>query len=247
MILFKKSTDLHNWVETQHKKGKIIVFVPTMGALHPGNISLIEDSKKANDFTVCSIFVNPTQFNDKKDFDLYPVTIEKDLAFLLGIETDVVFLPPVEEIYPAGEKKEHFDLGYLENILEGAYRPGHFQGVCMVVSRLLKIVRPDNFFLGQKDYQQCMVIKKLLELMDIQEINLQARAWQGGYLYLKRHVIIVNRNIYSRESYDLMETMTPLVDDAETGHNATDFKVVVVGFNSQLIDDLGKLSQLQVG
>lgn len=168
MILFRKSADLHNWVETQHKKGKIIGFVPTMGALHPGHISLIEDSKKANDFTVCSIFVNPTQFNDKKDFDRYPITIEQDLELLLGVETDLVFIPAVDEIYPAGEKKEHFELGYLENILEGKYRPGHFQGVCMVVSRLLKIVGPDNFYLGQKDYQQCMVIKKLLELMNIQ-------------------------------------------------------------------------------
>ncbi len=169
MILYKKSNDLHNWLESQRKKGNKIGFAPTMGALHEGHISLIRSSGKDNEVTVSSIFVNPTQFNDPKDFEKYPVTIEKDIQLLEEAGCDVLFLPSVDEMYPHGlHPKEHYDLGYLETILEGKFRPGHFQGVCMVVHRLLDIVKPDNLYLGQKDYQQCMVIKKLIELKGMQ-------------------------------------------------------------------------------
>jgi pantoate--beta-alanine ligase len=168
MILLRKATDLHKRVESQRKKGYTIGFVPTMGALHTGHISLIEQSKKASNSTVCSIFVNPTQFNDPADFEKYPVTIEKDIALLETAGCDVLFLPSVSEIYPDGvNAKRQYDLGFLETLLEGKFRPGHFQGVCMVVHRLLEIVLPDNLYLGQKDYQQCMVIKKLVELIQL--------------------------------------------------------------------------------
>jgi len=166
MILFKKLTDLRKWLDDQQEKENTIGFVPTMGALHAGHISLIETSVKANRITVCSIFVNPTQFNDPADFEKYPVTIEKDIAVLEAAGCDVLFLPSVKEIYPDGVKAvRNYELGYLETVFEGKYRPGHFQGVCMVVNRLLDIVQPGNLYLGQKDYQQCMVITKLVELM----------------------------------------------------------------------------------
>ena len=166
MILLKKAADLHNWLEIQQKKGKMIGFVPTMGALHAGHISLIEASQKGNSITVCSIFINPAQFNDPSDFDKYPTTIEKDIYQLEAIDCDVLFLPSVKEIYPdATSTKTKYDLGYLDTILEGKYRPGHFQGVCKAVHRLLEIVKPDRLYLGQKDYQQCMVIKKLIGLI----------------------------------------------------------------------------------
>jgi pantoate--beta-alanine ligase len=165
MILFKKAIDLHKWLDSQRKKGQFIGFAPTMGALHSGHISLIENSKKMNPVTVSSIFVNPTQFNDPKDFEKYPVTLERDISLLEAAGCDVLFLPSVAEMYPLGIKaQKHYELGFLETMLEGKYRPGHFQGVCMVVHRLLEIVLPDNLYLGQKDYQQCMVIKKLVEL-----------------------------------------------------------------------------------
>ena len=168
MILFKKATDLRKWLDAQSKKGNSIGFAPTMGALHAGHISLVEMSKSANPVTVSSIFVNPTQFNDPKDFEKYPITLEKDIAMLEAAGCDVLFLPSVKEMYPDGVKPTmHYDLGYLETILEGKFRPGHFQGVCMVVHRLLEIVQPNNLYLGQKDYQQCMVIKKLIELMGL--------------------------------------------------------------------------------
>lgn len=115
---------------------------------------------------MCSIFVNPTQFNNPDDLKNYPVTIEKDIEQLLARHCDVLFLPSVDEMYPAGHQKRRYPLGAIENKLEGYYRPGHFQGVCEAVDRLLEIVEPDNLYLGQKDYQQCMVIKKLLEIME---------------------------------------------------------------------------------
>ena len=150
------------------KNGNSIGYVPTMGALHKGHISLIVNSKKVNQITVSSIFVNPTQFNNPKDFEKYPVTLQSDIDLLEQNGCDVLFLPTVAEMYPTGfNNNKSYNLGYLETVLEGKYRPGHFQGVCQVVDRLLQIVRPHNLYLGQKDYQQCMVIKKMIELVQM--------------------------------------------------------------------------------
>lgn len=170
MVLFKKAKDLHKWLDAQRQNGKKIGFVPTMGALHKGHISLLKTSIENNKVSVCSIFVNPTQFNDPKDFTKYPITIEKDILLLENNGCDVLFLPSLEEIYPDGvAQNRHYELGELEFVFEGKFRPGHFQGVCMVVHRLLEIVKPDNLYLGQKDYQQCMVIKKLIELIGMSD------------------------------------------------------------------------------
>lgn len=164
MIIFKKAEPLSNYINQQKKQGKKIGFVPTMGALHKGHLFLIGSCKNENDITVCSIFVNPTQFNNSDDLKNYPVTTEKDIEQLVDSRCDVLFLPSVAEIYPAGHIKQQYPLGNIETILEGHYRPGHFQGVCEVVDRLLQIVQPAEVYLGQKDYQQCMVIKKLIEI-----------------------------------------------------------------------------------
>jgi len=172
MIIFKSSQLLSHRIEKQKKSGKKTGFVPTMGALHHGHLSLIKSSKSNNDLTICSIFVNPTQFNNAEDFKHYPVTIEKDLELLITHQCDVLFLPSVTEMYPPGYFKKTYALGEIETILEGYYRPGHFQGVCQIVDRLLEIVQPHQLFLGQKDFQQCMVIKKLLTLLDKNEIDL---------------------------------------------------------------------------
>lgn len=170
MILFKKAADLRKWLDDQRQKKNKVGFVPTMGALHKGHLSLIASSEMENLCTVCSIFVNPTQFNDPKDFEKYPVTLEQDISMLEEAGTDVLFLPSVSEMYPEGPKPNmHYELGFLETTLEGKYRPGHFQGVCMVVHRLLDMVQPDNLYLGQKDYQQCMVIGRLVHLIGKQD------------------------------------------------------------------------------
>ncbi len=168
MILFRKAADVSAYLLQQKISGKDIGFVPTMGALHPGHISLINASKEKDSLTVCSIFVNPAQFNNPADFDNYPSTLEKDIDELEKAGCDVLLLPSVSEMYPNGTANaETYDLGYLETVLEGKYRPGHFQGVCLVVNRLLDIIPADRLYLGQKDYQQCMVIKKLTELKGI--------------------------------------------------------------------------------
>ncbi|SJZ50681.1 pantoate--beta-alanine ligase [Sediminibacterium ginsengisoli] len=164
MILFKKAADLKNYLDSAPgPRG----FVPTMGALHEGHLALIRAAREQSAVTICSIFVNPTQFNDPADFEKYPVTIENDILLLEKAGCDVLFLPAVTEIYPDGLPSEQYNLGRIETLLEGAFRPGHFQGVCQVVSRLLNLVQPDLLFMGQKDYQQCMVIARLLELKNM--------------------------------------------------------------------------------
>jgi pantoate--beta-alanine ligase len=167
MIVFKIAKELNNFVLNKVENKNKVGFVPTMGALHQGHISLIEESKKNNDFTICSSFVNPTQFNNAADFQKYPITIEKDIDMLEKAGCNALFLPSADEIYPNGtENTLQYDLGFVETVLDGKYRPGHFQGVCKVVHRLLDIIQPTTMYLGQKDYQQCMVIKKLTEIIN---------------------------------------------------------------------------------
>lgn len=165
MIIYKTSISITEFLIKQKESGKSIGFVPTMGALHKGHISLIENALEQNDITVCSIFINPTQFNNKEDYKLYPVSIEKDLELLIQAGCSVLFLPDESEIYNMAYSPFHYPLGSLEQLLEGHYRPGHFQGVCQVVDQLLKIIPANNLYLGQKDYQQCMVIKKLVKII----------------------------------------------------------------------------------
>lgn len=165
MIIFKTVRSLRQYLENNQGFQKNAGFVPTMGALHSGHMALIEASKKEQGFTIASIFVNPTQFNDPADFAKYPVTLENDIQQLEAAGCEVLFLPSVKEIYPDGVRSNfHYDLGDLENVLEGFYRPGHFQGVCQVVHRLLEIVSPAHLYLGSKDYQQCKVIGKMIAL-----------------------------------------------------------------------------------
>ncbi|HMH34960.1 MAG TPA: pantoate--beta-alanine ligase [Puia sp.] len=165
MILFKKSGDLRQFLQQIPGKGMQVGWVPTMGALHPGHLSLLETARKENALSICSIFVNPTQFNVASDFEKYPITLEKDIKLLVAAKVDLLFLPDVDDIYPKGiSGLEQYPLGYLETTLEGEFRPGHFQGVCQVMNRLLEIIAPGRLYMGQKDYQQCMVIQKLLEL-----------------------------------------------------------------------------------
>jgi len=168
MILFKRSADLRDWLTAQKNKGRKTGFVPTMGALHNGHIHLIENCRNETEICICSIFVNPVQFNDPGDYDKYPVQIEKDIEMLERAGTAVLFLPSVAEIYPNGKSAlETYDLSDLENKLEGRYRPGHFQGVCQVMSRLLRSVKPDHLFMGQKDFQQCLIIKRLIDILGL--------------------------------------------------------------------------------
>ncbi len=172
MVILKKVTDIDEYICQKRSSGAFIGFVPTMGALHDGHISLVKRCRADGMLSVCSIFLNPTQFNDKNDLAKYPVSTEDDIELLLKAGCDVLFLPGAEDVYPGGsDLSATYDFGYLETILEGASRPGHFRGVGQVVARLLAIVKPDKLYLGQKDYQQCMVIRKLTEITGMQNID----------------------------------------------------------------------------
>jgi pantoate--beta-alanine ligase len=165
MLILKTQKDVDNQVNILKGKGKSIGFVPTMGALHEGHLSLIKKSNRTNDITVCSIFVNPTQFNDKSDFEKYPATIEKDIEMLISVKCDILFLPSVNEMYPKGFGiPDKPDFGYLATTLEGEFRPGHFDGMAQIVEKLLRTVNPDYLYMGQKDFQQAMIVRQLIKI-----------------------------------------------------------------------------------
>src|SRR6187549_740757 len=164
MFIFKGVSHLRDWIADQKKAGLSTGFIPTMGALHAGHLSLVDQSKAVTDISIVSIFVNPKQFNDPEDLRKYPRPIEHDLKMLYESGVDMVFLPEINDIYPAGDdSKIDFDPGPTANTMEGKFRPGHFEGMAEVVYRLLQITKPDQLFMGQKDFQQFAIIRKLID------------------------------------------------------------------------------------
>ncbi|MDB5116956.1 MAG: pantoate--beta-alanine ligase [Mucilaginibacter sp.] len=159
-------TELQQYLAQLKAGGAVIGLVPTLGALHEGHLSLIAQAQQQCDVVVCSIFVNPTQFNDPKDFEIYPRPIQTDIEKLEQINCDILFNPAVNEMY-AGNEQWHLNIGELEQLLEGKSRPGHYQGVTQVVYKLFDIVKPDVAFFGQKDYQQFLVISRMVALLNM--------------------------------------------------------------------------------
>ncbi|MEY2828967.1 MAG: hypothetical protein RIQ33_825 [Bacteroidota bacterium] len=172
MIIARNNIQLFSALKYYHQTQKSIGFVPTMGALHQGHISLIEQSKYNCDITVCSIFVNPTQFNDSKDLEKYPRTEEADIALLLKSNCDILFLPDVVDIYPEDWQCPIFDFGDLDKVMEGLHRVGHFKGMSQVVHRLLFLVNPTKLFMGQKDFQQLTIVQRMLEILNVTNVEL---------------------------------------------------------------------------
>jgi len=167
MFLFKKVSDLQQYLGKVSEDGKTIGFIPTMGALHRGHLSLVNQAQAETLCTVVSIFVNPTQFNDKKDLEKYPRTLGSDIEMLCSQGTNVLFAPSPEEVYPPGlETTLNLDFGQLETVMEGAFRPGHFDGMAQVVNRLLDIVKPNKLFMGQKDFQQLTIVRSMLKQLN---------------------------------------------------------------------------------
>ncbi|HAD11017.1 MAG TPA: pantoate--beta-alanine ligase [Saprospirales bacterium] len=165
MLIFKKVADLRHWLDRQNLP---IGFAPTMGALHAGHLELIRMAKNDGCLAVASIFVNPTQFNDPKDLDKYPRTPEKDAELLIGAGCDVLFMPPVDEVYPPGQDLTiDLDFGLLDKVMEGEFRPGHFKGMATVVNRLLDIVKPQKLYMGQKDYQQLSIVRDMIRQLTL--------------------------------------------------------------------------------
>jgi pantoate--beta-alanine ligase len=166
MIVYRTKTDLTGHLLSLQNEGKTIGLVPTMGALHEGHMSLVEKANTENDIVVVTIFVNPTQFNDPSDLDHYPRTLDQDLELLRQLEADLVFVPSVKEMYP--EEDTHiFDLGSLDKVMEGKHREGHFKGVAQIVSKLFLLIRPHRAYFGQKDFQQLVIIHRLVEILEL--------------------------------------------------------------------------------
>jgi len=164
MLIFDKQADLTAHVKAHANPQTSIGFVPTMGALHQGHLSLLQASMQNNSLTVISIFVNPTQFNNPEDLLKYPRTLENDLKLIAGVSSEIlVFAPTVDDIYKGTTAAESYDFDGLENVMEGAFRPGHFDGVGTVVKRLFEIVKPHNAYFGEKDFQQVQIVKKLVQ------------------------------------------------------------------------------------
>ncbi len=166
MDVISTKSMLSSLLQRYQKQGKTIGFVPTMGALHEGHLSLVAKSTSICDVTVVSIFVNPTQFNDKNDLANYPRCIEKDCALLEKTGCKIVFTPSVEEMYPEEDTRQ-FSFGNLDKVMEGEHRPGHFNGVAQIVSKLFDVVKPNMAFFGLKDFQQVAIIKEMVKQLDL--------------------------------------------------------------------------------
>ena len=166
MIVYRTRTDLTGHLALLQNEGKTIGLVPTMGALHQGHMSLVEKAKAENDIVVVTIFVNPAQFNDLSDLDHYPSTLDQDLELIRQLEADLVFVPSVKEMYPE-EDTQTFDLGSLDKVMEGKQRKGHFNGVAQIVSKLFLLIRPQRAYFGQKDFQQLVIIRRLVEILEL--------------------------------------------------------------------------------
>lgn len=165
MLIFKKVADLRHWLVRQNTT---LGFVPTMGALHAGHLELVRMAKREGCTTVASIFVNPTQFNDPSDLEKYPRTPEKDAELLISAQCDALFIPSVEEVYPPGKNlRIELDFKQLDKVMEGKFRPGHFEGMATVVHRLLDIVRPQRLYMGQKDFQQLSIVRDMIRQLEL--------------------------------------------------------------------------------
>ena len=191
MIVIEKIADLQAYIK--EKAAKSVGFVPTMGALHDGHISLITRSVAENDLCVASVFVNPTQFNDKADLERYPRTPEADCAMLQAAGCDVVFMPTVQEMYPEEDTRQ-FNFGSLETVMEGKYRPGHFNGVAQIVSKLFDAVQPNKAYFGEKDFQQVAIIRAMVQQLNypIEIIACPIIREESGLARSSRNTLLTN-------------------------------------------------------
>lgn len=193
MVIFSDILEFRQYLSQIKHQDKSIGFVPTMGALHDGHLELIITSTKQNDITVCSIFVNPTQFNNPADLEKYPQDTETDLVKLKAVKCDAIFIPPVEVMYEK-DSLLNFHFGYLEEIMEGKYRPGHFKGVGLIVAKLFNLVEPNKAYFGTKDLQQLTIIRKLTRelFFDIEIVPVKTVREADGLAMSSRNKRITN-------------------------------------------------------
>lgn len=253
MIIFETVSDLQKAILPLKEVGKSVGFVPTMGALHEGHVSLVRKSIEQNDITVVSIFVNPTQFNNKEDLVKYPRTLDKDSALLKDIGADFIFAPNVNEVYPEPDTRQ-FDFGLLDKVMEGKFRPGHFNGVAQVVSRLFDIVKPDRAYFGEKDFQQLAIIRDMVKqyAFPIEIIPMPIVREESGLAKSSRNqrlskeekedAVAICRALYkSKESideYSVQETCRNVVDEINSIPSLTvEYFEIVDGDSLQSINN----------
>jgi len=211
MDIFRNKAELQNKITQLKQNNYSIGFVPTMGALHEGHISLVRCCNKENDITLVSIFVNPAQFNDREDYEKYPRDVQKDIDWLKEFNCDIVFNPSETEMYPEPDNRT-FDFGDLDKILEGYYRPGHFNGVAKVVSKLFDYVHPHKAYFGEKDFQQLAVIRQLTkeENMEIEIVGCPIVREEDGLAMSSR-----NKRLNSEERKNAVEISRFLFESRE--------------------------------
>ena len=224
MKIFKLKEELKSYLNSQDKD-KITSFVPTMGALHDGHLSLILNAKKNSDLVICSIFVNPTQFNNLKDLEEYPRTPNRDIKALSDINCDVVYLPEISDLYQTNEKLKQYQLNGLDTFMEGKGRPGHFDGVATIIEKLFMIIRPNKAYFGQKDLQQLQIIKHITKQLNFETeiIGISTKRERSGLAMSSRNkrlsasdlekatliyktLLFIKENAYKNSIKELKET-----------------------------------------
>ena len=229
--------DLQKAVSISKNEGKTIGFVPTMGALHEGHISLVKKCCEQNDICVVSIFVNPTQFNNQADLEKYPRTIEQDTKILEKAGASIVFVPSVEEIYPEPDTRQ-FDFGQLDKVMEGEFRPGHFNGVAQVVSRLFDIVKPDRAYFGEKDFQQLAIIRQMVRQCNIpvEIVPMPIRREESGLAMSSR-----NQRLNDEEKSEAVNIYRILSESKKLNKHKA-----VEEIREKVIDDINRIGSLKV-
>ena len=257
MILFKKEHQLQYYLNTLRLNKKSIGLIPTMGALHEGHLSLIRKAKEENDCVVCSVFVNPTQFNNDADLEKYPRTEANDIELLTSIGTDIIFMPSVEEVYPKELNTTlELDFGELATTMEGEFRPGHFDGMAQVVNRFLNMVQPHSLYMGQKDFQQITIVRNMLIQLgsEVRLVMCPILRQDNGLAMSSRNVRLTPENralavkVFQTLSAakNLIDKKTPkeIEEWAMQELNISKFRPeyfsIVDGLTLQLIEDFGK-------
>ncbi len=237
MEIIRKVDELRSRVAAAKARGLSVGLVPTMGALHAGHVSLIERTRSENDIVVVSVFVNPTQFNNPEDLRTYPRTEEADVEKLIAAGADFAFIPTVEEVYPEPDTRQ-FDLGPVAEVMEGAMRPGHFNGVAQVVSKLFDMVRPTRAYFGEKDFQQIAVIRRMVELegFDLEIVPCPIKREPDGLAMSSRNVRLTpEQRLVAPAIHRTLESSVEWAKNHDVEHT-----------KRYVIDELNSLPQLQV-
>ncbi len=227
MIIFNERKKLTPYIKTLKSQQKTIGFIPTMGALHQGHISLVKASIAQNDYTIVSIFVNPTQFNNPEDLQKYPRTESEDVQLLTDYGCDFVYLPSTEDLYQPGEEAKKYDFNGLDLVMEGQFRPGHFDGVATIVSKLIKAVDPSRIYFGEKDFQQIRIVQEMAkqEGLDVEIVPMPIHRAENGLALSSRNTRLTPKNLdLSPQLYAILQQA---VQQKKQGQNPAQVKQFV--------------------